>query len=217
MRAGVTTVLDAGSAGCNTFEGFPLYIIPNAHTEIVPFLHIGRSGQTQFPDILGEASLDLESTANTIKSYPDLIRGLKIRMTGLTLELIGTDLARRAKQVANECGVPLMMHIGISGDTTAKFKPDHIRDLLPVMEKGDIVTHCYSTAVGGMIDDTGKPVPEAKESLRQRCLVRRGHRREQWYRCRAADDGCRYAGPLPRLRSDRQQPQGKRIQLRGTA
>ena len=97
VRAGVMTVLDAGSAGRNTFEGFPLYVIPNAHTEIVPFLHIGRSGQTQVPDIVGEASLDLESTANTIKSYPDLIRGLKIRMTGLTLELIETDLARRAK------------------------------------------------------------------------------------------------------------------------
>ena len=165
VRAGVTTVLDAGSAGCNNFEGFPLYVIPNAHTEIVPFLHIGRTGQAQFPDILGEQNLDLEGTERTIEAHRDLIKGIKIRMTGLTMELMGAELARQAKRIAKNCGIPLMMHIGISSDIDAVFKPDMIRDLLPILERGDILTHCFTHTRGGILDAEGEAVPEAKEAL----------------------------------------------------
>src|SRR5215468_6059247 len=40
VYAGVTTIVDAGSAGAATFGGFTRHIIPHCHTEIVPFLHI---------------------------------------------------------------------------------------------------------------------------------------------------------------------------------
>ena len=33
VRSGVTTVLDAGSAGCYTFGGFPRYIVPRRQDE----------------------------------------------------------------------------------------------------------------------------------------------------------------------------------------
>ena len=34
VYAGVTTLVDAGSAGCDTVGGFHKYVIPNSHTEI---------------------------------------------------------------------------------------------------------------------------------------------------------------------------------------
>ena len=40
VHAGVTTMVDAGSAGCDTFGGFPSHIVPNNRTEIICFLHI---------------------------------------------------------------------------------------------------------------------------------------------------------------------------------
>ena len=48
VYAGVTTVVDAGSAGCYTFGGFPEHVVPNAKTRIVCMLHISRTG-TQLP------------------------------------------------------------------------------------------------------------------------------------------------------------------------
>ena len=51
VRAGVTTMVDAGSSGCDTFGGFPNHIIPNNHTEVLPFLHICRTGLATTPDI----------------------------------------------------------------------------------------------------------------------------------------------------------------------
>src|SRR3989441_6389438 len=47
VYAGVTTIVDAGSAGAATFGGFPRHIIPNCHTEIVPFLHICQTGRSE--------------------------------------------------------------------------------------------------------------------------------------------------------------------------
>ena len=44
VRAGVTTMIDAGSAGCDTFGGFPQHIIPGNDTEVICFLHICRTG-----------------------------------------------------------------------------------------------------------------------------------------------------------------------------
>ena len=40
VYAGVTTIVDAGSAGAATFGGFPRHILPHCHTEVIPFLHI---------------------------------------------------------------------------------------------------------------------------------------------------------------------------------
>src|SRR3989441_9804028 len=47
VYAGVTTIVDAGSAGAATFGAFPRHIIPHCHTEIVPFLHICQTGRSE--------------------------------------------------------------------------------------------------------------------------------------------------------------------------
>ena len=44
VYAGVTTIVDAGTAGAATFGGFPRHILPRSHTEIIPFLHICQTG-----------------------------------------------------------------------------------------------------------------------------------------------------------------------------
>src|SRR5579859_606393 len=44
VHAGVTTVVDAGSAGSATVDAFPRYILPNSETEVLPFLHICQTG-----------------------------------------------------------------------------------------------------------------------------------------------------------------------------
>src|SRR5215471_10663595 len=56
--------------------------------------------------------------------------------------------------------MPLMVHIG---DTTKRYDPNVIRELLPLLEPGDIVTHLFTANPGGVLDTNGKLVPEAKE------------------------------------------------------
>lgn len=161
VRAGVTTMVDAGSSGCDTYGGFPTHIIPNNATEIIPFLHICRTGLATTPDIFAPSSIDLERTIQVIEESNGVIRGVKARMVSPALEIMGMEMPRLAKQAAREAGVRLMVHIG---DTEKRYPAEVIRDLLPIMEPGDIVTHFFTANPGGVLDGNGKLVPEAREA-----------------------------------------------------
>ena len=161
VRAGVTTMVDAGSSGCDTYGGFPAHIIPNNATEVIPFLHICRTGLATTPDIFAPSSIDLERTIQVIEESKGVIRGVKARMVSPALEIMGMEMPRRAKQAAREAGVPLMVHIG---DTEKRYPGDVIRELLPIMEPGDIVTHFFTANPGGVLDGAGNLVPEAREA-----------------------------------------------------
>jgi len=160
VHAGVTTVVDAGSSGCATFNAFPRHILPKCETEVIPLLHICQTGLATNPDIIAESSIDLESTLRVAREHRGLIKGIKARMVSPALEIFGMEMPRLAKRAARESGVPLMVHIG---DTTKRYDPNVIRELLPLLEPGDIVTHLFTANPGGVLDTNGKLVPEARE------------------------------------------------------
>ncbi len=161
VRAGVTTMVDAGSAGCDNFGGFPKHIIPNNHTEVICFLHICRTGLTTSPDIFSPASINLEKTVQIASENRAVISGIKARMVSPALEIMGMEMPRLAKQAAKEAGIKLMVHIG---DVEKRYDANVIRQLLPIMEEGDIVTHFFTANPGGVLGADGKLVPEAKEA-----------------------------------------------------
>ncbi len=161
VHAGVTTVVDAGSAGCATFAGFPNHIIPNCHTEVIPFMHICQTGLATTPDIIAESSINLDGTLRVADQYKGLIRGIKARMVTPALDIFGMEMPRLAKRAARESGIKLMVHIG---DTEKRYDPNVIRELLPILEAGDIVTHYFTANPGGVLDANGKLVPEAREA-----------------------------------------------------
>jgi dihydroorotase len=160
VRAGVTTVVDAGSAGCATFAAFPKHILPKSDTEVLPFLHICQTGLTTNPDIIAETSIDFAGTLAAVEEYRGLIRGIKARMVSPALEIFGMEMPRLAKRAAKEAGLPLMVHIG---DTEKRYDPEVARQLLPLLEPGDIVTHLFTANPGGVLDGNGRLFPEAKE------------------------------------------------------
>ncbi len=161
VRAGVTTMVDAGSSGCDNFGGFPRHIIPSNHTEVICFLHICRTGLTTTPDIFSPASIDLEKTIQVALENRAWITGIKARMVSPALEIMGMEMPRLAKRAANEAGVKLMVHIG---DTEKRYDANVIRQLLPIMEEGDIVTHFFTANPGDVLGADGKLVPEAEEA-----------------------------------------------------
>src|SRR5215471_17493277 len=163
VYAGVTTIVDAGSAGCATFGGFPKYIIPQCHTEIIPFLHICQTGLSTIPDIIAEGSIDLDATLRVADRYKNLICGIKARMVSPALEIFGMEMPRLARRAARESSTKLMVHIG---DTEKRYDPTVIRRLLPMLETGDILTHYFTANPGGVLDGNGRLVPEAWEAAK---------------------------------------------------
>ena len=81
LRTGVTTLVDCGSAGEANFKGFPEFIAKNAREDVYAFLNIGSIGLVACNRIselcLGFRSVNIERTLNTVKAFPNLIRGIK--------------------------------------------------------------------------------------------------------------------------------------------
>ena len=125
-------------------------------------MHICQTGLATMPDIVAESSIDLEGTLRVADQYQGLVPGIKARMVSPALEIFGMEMPRLAKRAAKESGIKLMVHIG---DTEKRYDPNVIRELLPILEEGDIVTHFFTANPGGVLDANGRLVPEAKEAM----------------------------------------------------
>jgi len=177
VYSGVTTIVDAGSSGCATFQGFPRHIIPQCKTEIIPFLHICQTGLATNPDIIAESSIDLEGTLRVADQHKDLICGIKARMVSPALEILGMEMPRLAKRAARESGIKLMVHIG---DTTKRYDPTVIRSLLPLLDEGDILTHYFTANPGGVLDANGRLVPESRDAAARGVWLDTAHGRSNF-------------------------------------
>jgi dihydroorotase len=160
VYSGVTTIVDAGSAGAATFGGWR-HILPHCKTEIIPFLHICQTGLATMPDIIAESSVKVDDTIKVAIENKGLIKGIKARMVSPALEIMGMEMPKLAKRAANEAGIKLMVHIG---DTEKRYDPKVIHPLLNLLEPGDILTHYFTPNPGGVLDANGKLVPEAREA-----------------------------------------------------
>ncbi len=105
VYSGVTTIVDAGSAGAATFAAFPRHILPACHTEVIPFLHICQTGLATMPDIIAESSINLDDTLKTCAQHKGLIHGIKARMVSPALEIMGMEMPKLAKRAAKESGI----------------------------------------------------------------------------------------------------------------
>jgi len=157
VNQGVTTVVDGGSAGHAIFAGFANYIIPAARTTVYCFLHIGSFGLAVMPELWYPEEINADATEAVIAKYPDLIRGVKVRIVGKLIAREGIAVVKAAKKTAKKCHLPLMVHIG---DREKGVSPSLTRELLPLLEKGDILSHIYTAQFGGLLGEDGRAVPE---------------------------------------------------------
>jgi dihydroorotase len=134
LKAGITTVVDAGTSGWRNFPVFKKQVIDRSKTRVLAFLNIAGSGMTGFPSEEDVNDMDARMTALVIKQFPDIIVGVKIGHYRGS-EWTPFDRALEAGRIADvpllvECHLPLLPLEGI----------------LERMRPGDIYTHSFCTA-----------------------------------------------------------------------
>jgi len=158
VRRGVTTAVDAGSSGASTFPGFKRYVIDVSVTRVVAMLHLSAIGMARDDGFGAEAIGELEdirwanvdSAIAVARAFADVITGVKIRISE---ECVGRDadhtreVLRRARQVADAIGKPVMVH---SGQTAIQ-----LDEILGFLVRGDVVTHVYHARSEGVLDERG--------------------------------------------------------------
>ncbi|WP_232697275.1 amidohydrolase/deacetylase family metallohydrolase [Brevibacillus daliensis] len=167
VEQGVTTVVDAGSAGVDTFKNFVSQSIEPSRTEILAWINISRQGFCDGRSELADLSLlEPERTVELVKKEKRII-GIKARMSGSVVKQSGIVPLQVAKKAARELGLPLMIHIGNA--------PPELFEILPLLDKGDVVTHAFHGKKGGIFTSDGTLLPEAQEALERGVIFDVGH------------------------------------------
>ncbi len=150
FRAGVTTIVDAGSSGWRSFPDFKDRVIDRSRTRVLSLLNIVGTG------MCGEATveqntedMDAEATAKVAKQFPQVVVGVKsAHFRGPAWTAV-----ERAVEAGKLANIPVMVDFGT-------FRPERPYQEL-VLEKlrpGDISTHMYLGAVP-MLDEKGVVLP----------------------------------------------------------
>lgn len=169
LYRGVTTAIDAGSAGANTMAGFNRYVIEQSKTRLFAFLHI--SGMGQLDNEIGELQdirwANVEKAVDSFRLHRDRIVGIKVRLTDNIVgdkDLVAID---KALQAAKEIDKPLMIHIGGSAHP--------LEDILPKLRPGDIVTHAFTGHTNGILDNRDKVKDVAWDANKRGVIFDVGH------------------------------------------
>ena len=164
VSRGVTTVVDTGSAGCSTFPLFHDYIMTAARTRVLAYVNLSTLGSVVGPHFanLGDPGLiSPEGIAAIAAAYPDRLVGIKMMAMTTTVGGLGMEPLRRGRAVADELGLPLLVHIGESHAHNAPLPIDAVVDLL---RPGDTVTHMYTAHPGGVLDNAPHLPPAVREA-----------------------------------------------------
>jgi dihydroorotase len=143
-EGGITTLVDAGTAGAANFRAFRDYVIRPAKVRILAFLNISFIGQPFFPGMHeGIAKYEMQDirfgnvpqAVETIKENREWIKGVKVRLSNDGPASPGIAPLELALEAAEETGLPVMVHVGAP--------PPSLRDILFRLRPGDILAHCY--------------------------------------------------------------------------
>lgn len=160
LPTGVTTCVDAGSAGWATYAGFREHVIARAQTRVFAFLHLATTGLMSLAAGVGELQdfrfAQEDRTRDAFARFPELL-GVKVRIqhmaTGVHNALPALEMARR---IADATGTRLMVHI--SGT------PIPIEAILERLGPGDIATHIFNGYEHGILDERGRVRPAVREA-----------------------------------------------------
>ncbi len=173
IAKGVTTVVDAGSAGAHTFPGFRKYVINVVDTRVYALLNISVVGQSTlstdnpYGELLDLRYANPKLTIRTIEQNRDVILGVKIRLTRNIAGDHDLKALALAREAADAVQLPLMVHIGGS------YSP--LRDILAMLKKGDVITHSFRGGDGGILDANGRVLPEVRAAVARGVHMDIGH------------------------------------------
>ena len=135
FRTGVTTMVDAGTAGWRNFADFRQRVIDHAQTRVLAFVNIFGPGMGAGPET-DAAEMQPERAAAVARANRGIVVGFK------TAHYFGkgwpsVEAAVKAGELAH---MPVMVDFGWLDDPQRNIERLFLEKLRP----GDIYTHCYS-------------------------------------------------------------------------
>lgn len=168
---GVTTMLDAGTAGSYNFDAFRREGIDRFATQIFSLVNLSCIGlvAANLGELMDRRYADPEGVKQTIARHRDVAVGVKIRAGG---HIIGTgqqgwDNFHDAIRAARESDTWLMVHIGEC--------PMPIPEMLEHMRPGDCITHCFKGGSTRVLDEQDRVFDAVRAASERGVIFDVGH------------------------------------------
>lgn len=165
FRAGITTVVDAGTSGYKSFPTFKEQVIDRSRTRVLSFLNVFAPGMIGTKAEQDTLDMDLQKADELIKKYPDIIAGVKI---GHYSGKSWTPFIA-ASNLASSNNRPLFVECHLT-EFTLEGQLNH-------MKPGDIITHAYENVSERMpvVDEKGNVRPFVLAAQKRGILFDVGH------------------------------------------
>jgi dihydroorotase len=168
LASGVTTAVDAGSAGPVNFLGFKKLIHAQSRARMLAFVALAQHGVLNDPGELKNLEFaDPEGAAQSVKESPDVGVGIKVRLHKKSVGDNGREALRMAVRTGDACRAPVMVHIGNTGIS--------MEEIVDTLRPGDVVTHCYTPQPPAIVDESGRLRNAVRQAHERGVLFDVGH------------------------------------------
>jgi len=176
VEMGVPIVVDGGTSGVATFDISRHAVIdhPETITKVLAFIDPNQLYLATKDFICHKLriandlkNLDVDSLVDSLERNADVVVGLKARACHIG-DPEHSPFLEAAQAVSG--GKPVMVHLGRFPHTPV-ITP---QALLRTLRSGDIITHAFRGG-GGMLDPTGKAIPEFRDAVDRGVVLDIGH------------------------------------------
>jgi len=157
-QSGVTTWLDAGSAGAFRMPAFREQVIERSEVTIRALINISYLGVAgmNYDEYCNPATCNVDLLERVVDVHRDVIVGIKTRMGSDGVGYQGTFPLVKAVEASERTGLPIMCHISGS--------PPSIDNILGKLRARDTVTHAFTAAGERLIDSRRRLKPSVRRA-----------------------------------------------------
>jgi len=168
LATGVTTTMDAGSAGPVNLLGFRKLVYEKSKTRMLGFVALAQHGVLNEPgELLSLGFADSDGSAQAVADNRDISIGVKVRLHKKAIGENSHAALRLAIKAGEATHTPIMVHVG---NTVIGMD-----EIAATLRPGDIITHCYTPQKPSIIDEQGKLLAEVRKAKERGVIFDVGH------------------------------------------
>jgi len=171
---GVTTVVDPGSAGVSNIETFIKDVADRAIMRVQAYINLCPAGMPtmKFHEDFNPKHWDKEKLRQALAKHPELLQGLKIRISKPIMGDLPFSVFEQAEALARELDTRLCVHVT---------NPQRsMSEVASVLREGDVLAHCYHGTGNSILDENGKVQEAVKEAQKRGVIMDAANGGNHW-------------------------------------
>ena len=179
---GITTACDGGTCGASNFEQFYMSNIVRYESAVYSYLNVstfGNKSLCKHEEDHDPADFREDLIDRLFEKYPQVLRGLKVRMCkgtlgnhGMSPLYAGLEMSGRLKEKGFHC--PVAIHYDDLPENVT------VHELFGAMRNGDVIAHVFQTKAETIFDENGKIKDCVWEAKKRGVYMDDCHGRVHW-------------------------------------